>query len=566
MKWKDLSFGKKLAIGFGTIIVLLIISAAASYTGINKIQKSSDSALLSGALYDLFSEKMMDHYKWLNNVDIALLDDTIRNLNVQTDDHKCQLGTWLYGEGRKKAETDFPFMSPHLKAIESSHARMHASATTLNRIMAQGRTGENEAGITEKLHEVYKNETLPSLKALGAVMTAARGELDKNKSAVNKQLNRVSDATSKRVLIISIMAVLFGIGCSILTARYLSGSISKLVNFSQKVSKGDFTGKLDIQQKDEIGHLAESLKKTTRELSIMFSQVINEVARLSSSSNTLFNVSKQLSGGAEDMSSGANTVATATEEMSSNMSSVAAASEQASTNVNMVATATEEMTTTVRDIAGNSEKARGITEDAVHKAKNASMKVSELGHAANQISKVTEVITDISEQTNLLALNATIEAARAGEAGKGFAVVANEIKELAKQTADATQDIKSKVDSIQTSTTGTVKEIEQITTVIDNVNAIVSSIAKAVDEQAATTQDIAENVAQASQGIQEVNENVSQTSMVSSEIAKDIARVSSVATEISDSSSQVSENAGDLSAFTAKIKKMVGQFKIDRTA
>ncbi len=563
MKWKNLSLGKKLAMGFGTTIILLMISATVSYNGITQIKKDTEHAILSGELYDLFSEKIIDHYKWLNKVDIALLDKSALSMNVQTDHHKCKLGTWLYGEGGKKAETEFPLLAPLLKSLEDHHTRMHASAKTINQIMARGRTGENADSISEKLHEVYNRQSLPSLKELESVMTVIREALNKNKSAANERLDKVSEATSKRVLVISIIAILFGLGCSLFMTRYLTGIISKLGQFTQKLSRGDFTGKLDIKQKDELGRLAESLEKTTRDLSTMFSRVINEVVSLSSSSSTLFNVSKQLSDGAENMSSRANTVAAATEEMSSNMNSVAAASEQASTNVNMVATATEEMTATVKDIAGSSEKARGITEDAVEKAKSASTKVSELGLAATQISKVTEAITEISEQTNLLALNATIEAARAGEAGKGFAVVANEIKDLAKQTADATQDIKSKVDGIQTSTSGTVKEIEQITTVIDSVNEIVSSIAKAVEEQATTTQDIAENVTQASQGIQEVNENVSQTSMVSSEIAKDISQVSGGTAEISDSSSQVSDNAGDLSAFASKIKEMVGQFKID---
>lgn len=156
------------------------------------------------------------------------------------------------------------------------------------------------------------------------------------------------------------------------------------------------------------------------------------------------------------------------------------------------------MTTTINEIAQNTEKANTITGEAVSEAKGASDNVDELGSAAQEISKVTETVTEISEQTNLLALNATIEAARAGDAGKGFAVVANEIKELARQTAEATQDIKRRIEGIQDSTSGTVTKIQQISKVINDVNDIVSTIASSVEEQSVTTKEIATNVAQAS--------------------------------------------------------------------
>jgi hypothetical protein len=182
--------------------------------------------------------------------------------------------------------------------------------------------------------------------------------------------------------------------------------------------------------------------------------------------------------------------------------------------------------------------------------------------AAQAIDKVVETITDISDQVNLLALNATIEAARAGEAGKGFAVVANEIKDLAKQTAQATQDIKEKIAAIQETTAITVKDIDEITKIITEVNDVVSGIATAVEEQSAVTSEIATNVSQAAQGIQEVNVNVGQSATVAAEISSDIGAVSTTAGEISFSSEQVHTSAGSLSKLAEELKTMVGQFKI----
>ena len=146
--------------------------------------------------------------------------------------------------------------------------------------------------------------------------------------------------------------------------------------------------------------------------------------------------------------------------------------------------------------------------------------MQQLGQAAQQISKVTETITDISSQTNLLALNATIEAARAGSSGKGFAVVANEVKELARQTSAATEDIKRTIAGVQGFTGTAIADIDKIAGVISEVGQIVSSIAASVEEQTAVTRDVASNIAQASAGVKSVNDRVAQTASVSSQRLK----------------------------------------------
>ncbi len=359
-----------------------------------------------------------------------------------------------------------------------------------------------------------------------------------------------------------VVAAIIIVGIAFWFTRSITRPIQAGVCFAEAMSRGDLSQKLDIDQKDEIGVLVGALNVMAANLREMFENIAGGIETLTTSSTELSAVSRQMSSGAEQTSSKSNQLAAAAEEMSTNMNGVAAASEQASTNVQMVAAASEQMNDTIGEIAVNTEKGRTITGEAVNQAHSVSGQVSELGKAALDVGKVTETINEISEQTNLLALNATIEAARAGEAGKGFAVVANEIKDLAKQTADATKDIRMKIDGIQGSTKGTVAEINQIENVIENINDIVGTIATSVEEQSTSTHDIVNNVNQAAQGIQNVNENIAQSSTVSASIAKDVTAVNQTAAEMAEGSHQVSRSAQDLTQLSNNLKHMMERFVV----
>ena len=325
---------------------------------------------------------------------------------------------------------------------------------------------------------------------------------------------------------------------------------------------GDLCTRLEVKSRDEVGQLASWFNLFMDKLQNIIGEVARNTGTVTVSSNELTTISEHMSTGANAMSDRSNTVSAAAEEMSANMVSVAGASEEAATNMNMVAAAAEEMSTSIADIARHSNKAKTTTDEAVSQVSRTSAKVNTLGQAASAIGKVTEVITEISEQTNLLALNATIEAARAGDAGKGFAVVANEIKELARQTADATQDIREKITSIQQSTGETVDDIGRISGVIEEVSNTVIAIATAVEEQSATTREIAQNVGQASQGIQLVNESITQGSTVAGDMAADIAAVNQEAGQMASSSNKVNASAAKLFEMAEVLQNLIGGFKV----
>ncbi len=368
------------------------------------------------------------------------------------------------------------------------------------------------------------------------------------------------------LLILIGISVLAAIFVWILVARRVMNQLgadpSEIASIADSIARGDLTVEFNANGKHITG-VYGNMKDMTQNLARMFADITGGVQTLTSSSTELSAISQQMASGSEQSSEKANNVASAAEEMSTSMNSVAAATEQTTASLQMIVSAAEEMSVTINEIAKNTAKGSQTTSEAVEKAEHISGKVKELGKAASEISKVTETISDISEQTNLLALNATIEAARAGEAGKGFAVVAGEIKALAQQTAEATDEIGSRIGDVQASTQESVSAIGSIVEIINEINMIVTSVATAIEEQSATTQEISSNVSQAAAGVQEVNENVNQTSAVAGEVTKDVHMVSQAADEINTGSLQVNSSAAELSELAENLNEMVSRFKLN---
>jgi methyl-accepting chemotaxis protein len=220
------------------------------------------------------------------------------------------------------------------------------------------------------------------------------------------------------------------------------------------------------------------------------------------------------------------------------------------------------MTASISEVARNAAQASGVTEQAMRLAETSNASVGELGTSANEIGKVIDVIQDIAEQTNLLALNATIEAARAGEAGKGFAVVATEVKELARQTADATEDIRRRVEAIQGSSGQAVRNIGDITQVIRDVDQVSRTIAAAVEQQNVTTKEIAHTVSQTAVAVEAVASGVSDTAVATQEITTNIAGVDEAARRAAQETSHMQAASRDISQLAEQLHALVGRFRV----
>ncbi len=355
---------------------------------------------------------------------------------------------------------------------------------------------------------------------------------------------------------LAILAVLF-----FFFKKSIVAPILRLREHVKLIADGDLTRTLEMGRQDEIGALAADIDRMGGNLRGIFAEIAGGVQTLSSSSAAFQSISMTTTGCAEQSAVLCQGVAAAAEEMSVSMATVASAMFQATGSINTVAAATEQMTSTIDQVAASSESARGITSQAVERTERVTEQVEALGRAAREIGKVTETIAAISAQTNLLALNATIEAARAGAAGKGFTVVAGEIKELAKQTAAATEGIREKIENIQSSTGETVAEIESISRVIREVNEIISSTAIAIEEQSAVSRDIAANISEAAYGAKEVNQNVAQSADVAETIARDVSEVHHSVIEITANSSQILANSDGLVKLAGQLKEMAGRYR-----
>jgi len=400
-------------------------------------------------------------------------------------------------------------------------------------------------------------------------------------SEASAEIYRVLDSVRLWISILVALSVVIGIGVAFVITRRLTAPIRELEAAASAMARGELDTEIQHRGGDELGTLAESFRRSSAALGAVVGELQRLIAAAKNGRLGLRGDTSKFSGAYADLVSGTNalldtlveplqfiagnadTLAAASEELTavsqqlgSNASEtsaqtqiVSAAAEQVSRSTQSVATSTEQMAASIKEIAKSAGESAHVASQAVKIAEATNASVAKLGESAVDIGKVIKVITSIAQQTNLLALNATIEAARAGEAGKGFAVVANEVKELAKETAKATEDIGRSIESIQNDTQDAVAAIGHITTIIGQINDISSTIASAVEEQSATTSEMGRGVADSAHG--------------SSEIARNVATVAQVAQNTASGAGQTMTAATELAGIAAELKQLLSKFSFE---
>ena len=376
------------------------------------------------------------------------------------------------------------------------------------------------------------------MKTFFLAHAAANKTFDETNIALVASLEKQAVATSAARVFTLMAAAVAVIGVvlalCIVIARGILLPLKATMEMLREVARNNLSHRLTVTGTDEIAQMGNALNETVENFSRVMSAIGSDARILTDASEELSTSSQQLG--------------TTSQQTTTQAAAVSAAAEEVSQNVQTVSTATEQMSASIKEISKNASEAAEVASSAARLAGTTNATMTKLSESSAEIGNVIKVITSIAEQTNLLALNATIEAARAGEAGKGFAVVANEVKELAKETAKATEDIGAKVEAIQNDAKGAVQAIDEITAVIGRINDIQNTIASAVEEQTGTTNEIARNISETAKG--------------SSDIASNITGVANATSDTQNSAAASLKSAQELSKLAVRLHGVVSQFQI----
>jgi methyl-accepting chemotaxis protein len=525
---------RKLAAGFSVLIVLMLFSATFAYTKMlratelqEKIRNirypaTVDAARIQAAIgdgggalraYVLFGSDAKDaaHFKAARADAWLAADAATSDLTQVTKD---------FGAATESEEVS------SIAAVLKVHHQLQNNIEQL--AMGQGNDAMGRA------YDMLKTEAAAQQ---GELMGRLKALVDDQQQKTNKEILALADTSHAATLSLwttTLIGILAGCVIAYVISKRISVAVAELLKRAQAISAGDLGGQeLEHRSEDEIGDLMSAINTMQSRLREMIVSVAQMSGNVANSSEDLRGVSQQMSDNAEEASSQSRLVSVSVEEVSRNLQAVA--------------TATEEMSASIQEISKSATEATKVVRSAVSTAETTNESVLKLGKSSAEIGQVIKVITSIAHQTNLLALNATIEASRAGDAGKGFAVVANEVKELAKETAGATEEISRKIETMQGETQTTTKAIAEITAIITRVNSISNMIAGAVEDQTATTNEMVRNVNDAATG--------------SARIVDNIRVVAGAAKSTTQGASETQIAARELSTMAGELRKLVAQFK-----
>jgi methyl-accepting chemotaxis protein len=531
-----LTLGKKLGLGFGVILGLIVVDTTLTYLQANAIKMNQDRAMgvnmptleaCRNLQRDLNQTQSKGRQAILAGAETARKESAKKLFELAWADIEKDVDRMdeLAPQWARQQNRDLLFEVkrelPNLRKLQEEAMARAAGGES----GAVARAGNELADEATVIAEAIK-------KPLGDMADSFVALLYQNKESLNSDthlMNLTMEGTA-------LAAVTIGIFVAVFVSRRIAGVTQSVLAQAEAIAAGDLTrDEMKVSGGDELGDLANAINKMSVSLKRMILAIAENAQYVASASDQVSINSQQITANSEETSAQAKVVSQS--------------AQQVSQNLHTVATGAEEMGASIKEIAKNATEAAKVATAAVKVAETTNATVSHLGDSSAEIGQVIKVITSIAQQTNLLALNATIEAARAGEAGKGFAVVANEVKELAKETAKATEDISRKVEAIQTDTKAAVEAIATISEVINQINGISNTIATAVEEQNATTNEMARNVNEAAQG--------------SGEITSNIAGVAHAAESTSRGASDTQKAAQQLVEMSGELRRLVEQFKID---
>jgi methyl-accepting chemotaxis protein len=531
-----LTLGKKLGLGFGIILVLMVMSSVTSYMKSSEI-KGIDDLILSNRVPSIQTINQLQDAVDYSGSGARQAILTATEPARREDAQKRFQGAW---DRIDKAIAKLDELSAQwiLQEDKDRLAKIKEALPTIRQTqqstISTASSGARDAVI--KGGNEYADGVTPVLDGTTKIMEELSDSMNQTLVAQRDKLDSANSSLAWTMGIATLAAVGSGVFIAIFLSRRISGATASILVRAESIASGNLT-QVEVQQtsKDELGDLTTAINKMESKLRNIIVSIGDNAQQVATASEEFSATSQMITANSEETSAQANVVSAATERVNCNLQTVA--------------TSTEEMSASISEIAKNASEAAKVAGEALKAAAKTDATVTKLGESSAEIGQVIKVITSIAQQTNLLALNATIEAARAGEAGKGFAVVANEVKELAKQTAKATEDISQRIAAIQTDAKSAVEAIKTISGIIGRVNDISATIATAVEEQSATTNEMSRNVSEAAKG--------------SGEVAKNITGVAHAAQSTSSGATESQKAAQHLAQMSTELRELVGQFKID---